>query len=127
MLSLYVASILLCSVPLATTFPAWQLGRSQTTNSTSSRTICFYCGIAISILTSLVTITCIVDPFPVVRSPNGSESIPLLDLAYQLAYGGAFLSIILALFGKGWSRILLALSGTMLVLLPLGWALRNGI
>jgi hypothetical protein len=68
-----------------------------------------------------------VDPFPVVHSPNGSDSIPLLDLAYQAAYGGAFLSIVLALFGKGGSRILLACSGGILVLLALGWALRNGI
>src|ERR1700733_4196522 len=120
MVPLYFASILLCLIPLSTAFLAWRLACNQTRNSTSFRAICFYCGVAISSLTSLVMITCMVDPFPVVHSPNGSDSIPLLDFAYQAAYGGAFLSIVLALFGKGGSRILLALSGARLVLLALG-------
>ena len=123
----YVVPLLLCSVPLATALKAWHLSRSQTPDLPNLRIICFYCGVAISILTSLVTMTCMLDPFPVVRSPDGSASIPLLDLASQMAYGGAFLTIILALFGRGWSRILLAVSGAMLVLFFLGWALRNGI
>jgi hypothetical protein len=96
-------------------------------NSKSYRIIFFNCGVAISILTLFVAITCMLNPFPVVRSPGGGESIPMLDLAYKVAYRGAYLSIVLALFGKSRPRILLVLSGTMLVLSELMWAFRNGI
>jgi hypothetical protein len=122
---LYIVPLLLGS--LATAFRAWQLRRDQTSNSRSYRIILFNCGLAISILSLLVTITCIVDPFPMAHSPSGGESTPLLDLAYEVAYRGAFLGIILALFGKGRSRILLVLSGTMVLLSALMWAFRNGI
>src|ERR1035441_5765638 len=122
MFSSYVVPLFLCSVPLATAVKAWDLSRGHTADSPSLRIICFYCGVAISILTSLVMMTCMLDPFPIVRSPDGSESIPLLDLASSMAYGGALLSIILALFGRGWSRILLAISGAMSALFLLGWA-----
>jgi hypothetical protein len=127
MFSLYVMPVLLCLVPLTTALSAWHLSRGQAPDSPSLRIICFYCGVAVSIFTTLVTMSCFLDPFPLVHLTDGSESIGWLELAWKVAFGGAFLSIVLALFGKGWSRMLLALAGVMLVLLAFGSLLQNGV
>ncbi len=124
---MYALPLLLCLVPLTTTLKAWQRGRRVTPALSNFRIACFNCGVVISVLTSLVTITCWLDPFPLVHLPNGSESIAWLELAWKTAFGGATICIILALFGKSLPRILLALSGIMLVLLPFGSILQNGV
>jgi hypothetical protein len=127
MLSLYVAPLILCLVPLAITLRAWQLDRRKTPPLASFRMVCFYSGVVISILTSLVTMSCWVDPFPLVHLPDGGESIAWLELAWRIAFGGAFVSIVLALFGRGSSRILLVLSGLILTALVFGSHLQNGV
>jgi hypothetical protein len=62
-----------------------------------------------------------------VHLPDGSESISWLELAWRIAFGGAFVSMILALFGKGWSRMLLVLSDLILTGLAFGSLLQNGV
>ena len=127
MFFLYVVPLSLCLIPLAITLRAWQLGRRQKPSLSNVRMVCFQSGVVISILTSLVTMSCWLDPFPLVHLPDGSESISWLDLAWGIGFGGAFVSIILALFGRSWSRTLLVLSGFLLLLLAFGSLLQNGV
>ena len=127
MFSLYVVPLFFCLIPLAITLWAWQLARRQKPALTNVRMVCFQSGVVISILTSLVTMSCWLDPFPLVHFPDGSMSTGWLDLAWGIGFGGAFVSIILALFGRSWSRTLLVLSNFMLVLLAYGSLLQNGV
>jgi hypothetical protein len=127
MFSLYVVPLFLCLIPLAVSLRAWQLGRRQEPALTRVRVVCFQSGVVISILTTLVTMSCWLDPFPLVHLPEGSLSTGWLDLAWGIGFGGAFVSIVLALFGRSWSRALLVLSGFILVLLAYGSLLQNGV
>ena len=127
MFSLYVVPLFLCLIPFAISLRAWQLSRRQEPAFTRVRVVCFQSGVVISVLTSLVTMSCWVDPFPLVHLPDGSLSIGWLDLAWGIGFGGAFVSIALAVFGRSWSRALLVLSGFMLVLLTFGSLLQNGV
>ena len=127
MFSLYVVPLFLCLIPLGITLRAWQLGRRRKPLLSKVRMVCVQSGVMISILTTLVTMSCWLDPFPLVHLPDGSESIRWLEMAWGIGFGGAFVSIILALFGRSWSRTLLVLSGFMLVLLAYGSLLQNGV
>ncbi|RZU39294.1 hypothetical protein [Edaphobacter modestus] len=125
--SLLALPLLLCLVPLAITLTAWQFERRLTPPLPSFRILCFRCGIVLSIFSLLVTMSCWVDPFPLVHTPDGGYSIAWLDLAWKVAFSTASLSIILALFGRSWPRILLIVSGALLLLLAFGALLQNGV
>jgi hypothetical protein len=125
--SIVAVPVLLCLVPLATTLRAWQLVRRLTPPLPGGRIAFFGCGVASSILSLLVTMSCWIDPFPLLHTPAGGYSTAWLELAWGLAFGTALLSIILALFGRSWPRILLIGSGTMLLLLVYGALLQNGV
>jgi hypothetical protein len=119
--------VLLCLVPLATTLAAWSSGRRLTPPLGRFRNALFRGGLIISILSSIVTISCWIDPYPLASTPDGSYSIAWLELAWEVAFGTAFLSIILAFFGRSRPRMMLIVSGTLLLLLTFGSLLQNGV
>jgi hypothetical protein len=125
--SLLALPLLLCLVPPAITLAAWQFERRLTPPLPSFRIVCFRCGIVTSMLSPLVTMSCWVDPFPLVRTPDGGDSIAWFDLAWKVAFSIALLSIILALFGRSWPRKLLIVSGVLILLLAFGSLLQNGM
>jgi hypothetical protein len=71
--------------------------------------------------------SCWINPYPLIRTSNGGYSIAPLDLAWKVAFGTAFLSIILALLATGWPRILPVVGGIALMLMTFGSALQNGV
>jgi len=91
------------------------------------RIAAFRCGIVVGLLSLLVSMSCWIDPYPLVRTSDGGYSIAWLELAWKLAFGAGLLSLILALFGRGWPRLLLIASGIVLLLLMYGSLLQNGV
>src|ERR1700730_18237784 len=104
-ISILALPLLLYLVPLATTLTAWHFVRRLTPPLPSFRIACFRCGIVTSVLSLLVTMTCWIDPFPLIHTPDGGYSIAWLELAWRMAISTAMFSIILALFGRSWPRI----------------------
>ena len=49
----------------------------------------------------LVTLSCYIDPYPMVKTADGSLSIAWLDRAWAVAFITPVISMILALFEKG--------------------------
>jgi hypothetical protein len=119
--------VVLCLVPLVVALTAWRLERRLMPPLPSLRLISFHCGVATGILGLLVTMSCWIDPYPLVRNPGGSSSIAWLDLAWKVAFITPGLSMILALFGRGWPRILLIASCLLSLLLTFGSVLQNGV
>ena len=68
-----------------------------------------------------------IDPYPLVKTADGSLSIAWLDRAWTVAFITPIISMILALFGKGWPRILLLVSGVLCLVLAYGSMLQNGV
>ena len=73
----------------------------------------------------LVTASRWINPYPLVQTPDGGFSNAWLDRAWTVAFIAPLVSIILALFGRGWSRIMLALSGGLTLLLAFGSLLQK--
>jgi hypothetical protein len=119
--------LLLCSVPLVLTLVAWQLGRRVTPHLSSFRLASFRAGVVISLLSTMVTMSCWIDPYPLVGTSDGGYSIAWLDLAWKVAFSTAAVSIILALFGRSWPRILLIVSSIVSLFLTFGSLLQNGV
>ncbi len=125
--SLVVLPSLLCLVPLIVTAMAWQLERRAHPALSKLRLASFRAGLLLSILGLLVTVSCYMDPYPLVHAPDGSLSIAWFDRAWTVAFAALSISMILALFGRGWSRILLAVSGVLSLVLAYGSILQNGV
>ena len=75
----------------------------------------------------LVTLSCYIDPYPMVKTADGSLSIAWLDRAWAVAFITPVISMFLALFGKGLPRILLLVSGVLCLVLAYGSMLQNGV
>ena len=75
----------------------------------------------------LVTLSCYIDPYPMVKTADGGLSIVWLDRAWAVAFITPVISMILALFGKGLPRILLLVSGVLCLVLAYGSMLQNGV
>jgi hypothetical protein len=75
----------------------------------------------------LVTASCWIDPYPLAQTPDGGYSIAWLDRAWTVAFVMPVVSIILALFGRGWPRIMLAFSAVLSLLLAFGALFQNGV
>jgi hypothetical protein len=117
------------SLPITAFADIGSLAISTTPESffTRIRVVLFNWGIFFSVLSVLITMSFWIDPYPLVSTPDGGYSIAWLDLAWEVAIGTACCSILLALFGRGVSRILLVASGITLLVLIYGSILQNGV
>jgi hypothetical protein len=122
-----VLPLLLHLVPLIATLSSWHLERRARPGLSRFRRASFRAGLLLSLLGLLLTASCWIDAYPLVRAADGSSSIPGLELAWTAAFITSIMSTVLALFGKGWPRILLAVSGALTLALGYGTLLQNGI
>ena len=68
-----VIPLLFCLVPLAMTWMVWRSNLHPEHQVRGLRLKCFVCGVVF--LSVIVTMSCWIDPFPLVHYPDGSESI----------------------------------------------------
>jgi hypothetical protein len=85
----------------------------------------------LGIVAAMLTLVCLgvfwSDPFPLVHHGNGDLSIgPWFDRFFAITSYGASATILLALFGQGSKRLLLAAGGLLLLFLTYGALLSNG-
>jgi hypothetical protein len=120
-------AIFLCLASLAMMLAAWQRERRLTPPLPNFRIVSFRCGIIVDILSLLLAMSCWIDPYPLARTADGGYSIAWLDLAWKAAFGTGLVSVTLALFGRGWPRLLLIVSGVVSLLLTYGSVLQNGV
>jgi hypothetical protein len=113
-----VLPLIFCLAPLALTLAAWFLWQRQAPHVPTYRAVSFKIGLALSVLSVVATM---------IDWIVGGRSVALLDLAWKAATFMAAVSIIFALFGKGWSRLLVIGSGTASLLLAFGALLQNGV
>ena len=125
--SLVVLPLLLHLVPLLATAISWRLERRASLALSKARRVLFYAGVLLSPLSLLLTASCWVDAYPLVQHADGSSSIPGLELAWNAAFITGITTSVLALAGKGKSRIALAVSGLLTLALAYGTLLQNGI
>ena len=116
-----------CSLPLLITAASWRLEGRMQSPLLRRRLLAFRGGLVLSVLSVLVTASCWIDPYPLTQTLDGGLSIAWLDRAWTIAFVTPLVSIIFALFGRGWSRIMLALSGAVTLLLAFGSVLQNGV
>ena len=102
-------------------------GRPQTVTVVAPTTAFVRGGLVLSVIGVLVTASCWIDPYSLAQTPDGGLSTAWLDRAWTVAFIAPLVSIILALFGRGWSRIMLALCGGLTLLLAFGSLLQNGV
>jgi hypothetical protein len=114
--SLVVLPVLLELIPLVLTAVSWVLERRAQAHLTKARIASFRSGIVLSVISLLVIASCWIDP-----------TMPWLSLAWLLAFTTSISSLVLAMFEKGWPRILLVASGALSVLLAYGSLLQNGV
>jgi hypothetical protein len=80
-----------------------------------------------SILGSLAVVSSWFNPFPLLPDGRGGYSNIRNSILLDAALFTALLTIGLALFGRGASRPLLAVSGSMLAVVAYGAVLQNGV
>lgn len=114
--SLVVLPILLELIPLVLTVVSWVLERRAQIHLSKTRRASFRSGLVLSVISLLVIASCWIDP-----------TMAGLSLAWLVAFATSISSLVLALFGKGWPRILLTVSGALSVLLAYGSLLQNGV
>jgi hypothetical protein len=84
--SLVVLPLLLCLVPLIVTVKSWQLERRAHPALSKLRLASFRAGLLLSVLGLLATVSCYIDPYPLVHAHDGSLSIAWLDRAWTVAF-----------------------------------------
>jgi hypothetical protein len=113
-------------IPAAFTFCAWNTQRTSESSLTRRRKILFGIGLVVSVLCCCFVTLSWIDPFPLVTMRGG-----LVDIYEEVFFVGAgctaVFTILLALFGRRLSRILLIASGLMLFALSYGALLQNGV
>jgi Mn2+/Fe2+ NRAMP family transporter len=124
--SVVVLPSLLCLVPLIVTVESWRLEHGAQSTLSKARLVLFRVGLILSVLGLLITVSCYIDPYPLVHDPDGSLSNGWFDRAWIIAIATPIISMILSLFGRGWSRILLAVGGVLSLGLAYGSLLQNG-
>jgi Mn2+/Fe2+ NRAMP family transporter len=125
--SLVVLPLIFCLVPLFVTGVSWRLERLAYPTLPRLRLALFRVGLLLSVVALLVTASCYIDPYPFLKTADGSLSIAWLERAWAVAFIPAIISMILALFGKGWPRVLLLVSGILSLVLAFGSVLQNGV
>ncbi|NYF90130.1 hypothetical protein HDF08_002197 [Edaphobacter lichenicola] len=126
-MQLLVPPFLLALIPVTSITLAWRYQSGQASLLPNTRRALFRLGIAASILSLLVTMSCWVDPYPLRQTLDGGYSIAWLDDAWMVAFATSLLGVALALFGKGRPRALLILSNIASLLLAFGSLLQNGV
>jgi hypothetical protein len=114
--TLVVLPLLLELIPLVLTVLSWVLERREQAVLSKPRIVSFRGGLVLSAISLLVIATCWMFP-----------SMPWLGLVWLVAFATSFGSVVLALLGRGWPRVLLATSGALSVLLAYGSLLQNGV
>jgi hypothetical protein len=114
--TLVVLPLLLELIPLVLTVTSWTLERRAQARLSKPRTVSFRIGLVTNVIALLVIASCWIFP-----------SMPWLGFVWMAAFATAFSSLVLALAGNGWPRILLAISGALSVLLAYGSLLQNGV
>ncbi len=104
-----------CLLPLAASVAAWSLERKRAPAVSNLRMTCFHAGIIIGILGLVVTVLCWINPFP--YRYDGTEEFDWIYPTFWAALCALVVSIVLALFGRGWPRALLIVSGVLTLFL----------
>ena len=115
------------SLLLLTAAASWRLEGRKRSQLSRPRLLSFRGGLVLSVIGVLVTASCWIDPYPLAQTPDSGLSTAWLYRAWTVAFIAPLVSIILALFGRGWSRIMLALSGGLSLRLAFGSLLQNGV
>ena len=87
----------------------------------------FGSGLLVSVLCSLAVVSSWFDPFPLLPDGQGGYSDIRNSILFGAALSTALLTIGLALFGRGASRLLLVGGGLVLAIVAYGAALQNGV
>ena len=114
--TLVVLPLLLELIPLVLTGVAWTLERRSHSRLSTSRTVSFRIGLVLSVIGLVVIASCWI-------LPSTSWLVPM----WLFAFASSLSSLVLALAGKGWPRVLLAISGALSILLAYGSLLQNGV
>lgn len=118
---------ILCGLTLAAILVSWLLQGQANPPLPARRWALFRAGVILGAVGLVVTGSCFVDPFPLVRHPDGSLSITWLERAWGAAFLLSILSAFLAGFGRGKARILLIVSELFSFLLTFASLLQNGV
>jgi len=106
--------LLLSLFPLALTYPAWQFQQRLNPPLSNVRLMLFRCGLWVSIACSLMVLSSWFNPFPLLPDGHGGYSNIRNSMLFDAGLFTAFLTVGLAIFGQGRSRLLLTASGVVL-------------
>ncbi len=113
--------------PLALTFPAWRSQQRLIPPLSNIRLILFRCGLVMSIICSFMVFSSWSNPFSLLPDGHGGYSNIRNSMLFDAGLFTAFLTIGLAIFGRGRSRLLLAVSGLVLAFVAFAALLSNGV
>ena len=125
--SLLIVNIIVSLIPAAFIFLAWITRSTSGLLLSRRRRILFAVWIGHQPLGWCLATIALVDPLPLKALPDGGFSDVYENLAFEGAACAAVLTVVLALFGQGLSRILLAVSGALLFALDCVALLSNGV
>ena len=124
----YVAiEILLSLAPLSLTYPAWRFQQRLNPPLSNIRLILFRWGLLMSIVSCLVVTSSWFEPFPLVPDGRGGYSDIRNSMLFDAGLLAAFVTIGLAAFGRGWSRLLLAASAIVVAFVALAALLSKDV
>ena len=112
--------------PVALTHASWRFQQRLNPPLRCARMLLFGSGLLMSIVCSLTVVSSWFDPFPLLPDGQGGHSDIRNSILFGAALSTALLTIGLALFGRGASRLLLA-GGFVLAIVAYGAALQNGV
>ena len=118
--------VLLSLAPMALTYPAWRFQRKLDPPLSVPRVLLFRCGLFPGALCSLAVVCSWFHPFPLLPDGQGGYSDVRNFILLMASVSAALLTIGLALFGRGASRLLLAGSGFLPAIVGYGAVLSNG-
>ena len=113
--------------PMAFTYASWRYHQRLNPPLRSVRILLFRSGLLMSVLRSLTVASSWFDPFPLLHDGQGGYSDIRNSILFGAALSTALLTIGLALFGRGASRLLLAGSGFVLAIVAYSAVLQNGV
>ena len=119
--------ILLSLFPLSLTYPAWRFQQRLNPPLSKIRLTLFRCGLLMSIICSLMVLSSWFNPFPLLPDGHGGYSNIRNSMLFDAGVFTAFLTVGLAAFGRGRSRLLLAASGIVLTSVAFVALLSNGV
>jgi hypothetical protein len=119
--------VLLSLVPMALTYPAWRFQRKLNPPLSRARLLLFRCGLLLSVLCAVAVVSSWFNPFPLLQDNQGGYSDIRNGILFDAGLFTALLTIVLAIFGRGPARVLLAGGGFLLVIMAYGALLSNGV